>query len=160
MLGPNYKHFLNLFNLNSDIALIKLPSPVNFTKVIQPITLSCKSSNWVGVTAIGNGYMLNKNRAPILQYADKLKTISLFLCVFNYPKVAFRTGIMCAVGLDESSVCMGDSGGPLIDNDSNKLVGITSFGPAHGCDFGLAQAFTRVSAYTKWIEKKTGIKCN
>lgn len=68
-------------------------------------------------------------------------------------------GMMCAgseSGWTDS--CKGDSGGPLIQRDSQgkaNLVGIVSWGD--GCGLPLKYGvYTRVSYYRKWIMKHTG----
>ena len=48
------------------------------------------------------------------------------------------------------STCNGDSGGPII-TQSGVLFGVTSFGPAAGCDTGPA-GFTRVSFFSDFID--------
>lgn len=130
------------------------------TDVIKPVSLGCTSSNNVDAVAIGNGLMHtgDKDLAPILQYAP-LKTISLLRCVIFYPIVAFRKSIICSKGEQKQSICNGDSGGPLIEAKSRNLIGISSFGSAFGCEIGLPQGFTRVSAFLPWIKEVTGVEC-
>lgn len=125
---------------DSDIGLIKLPSPVELTDVIQPVHLGCTSDNNVDAVAIGNGLMHTKDKdlAPILQYAQ-LKTVSLLQCLPFFPIIAFRKSVICVKGLERQSVCNGDSGGPLIEASSKNLIGVTSFGSAFGCELGMPQ---------------------
>lgn len=145
--------------LNSDIGLIKLPTPIEFTDIIKPVSLACTSNNDVDVIAIGNGIMDSKIKelAPILQYVH-LKTVSLTTCVPYFPIIAFRKTVICSKGDGKRSICNGDSGGPLIEATSRNLIGVSSFGSALGC--GTApQGFTRVTEYLKWIEEVTSITC-
>ena len=52
-----------------------------------------------------------------------------------------------------SGACYGDSGGPLISGypKNPRLIGITSFGSAKGCDIGVPTVYTRVSYYWQFI---------
>lgn len=94
----------------------------------------------------------------ILQYTP-LRTLSMFQCWREFPFLILSGNkVVCASGDDQRSVCRGDSGGPLATDDG-KLVGITSFINTEGCEDGLAQGFTRVSSYLKWIKTETGISC-
>ena len=136
--------------------MVKLPTRLRFTTTIQSIDLACEIGNNVDVIAIGNGRMhtTDKIKAPILQYTE-LKTTS---CQDDFPKQASFPGVMCAIGEEKRSVCLGDSGGPLI-NYMNKLVGLTSFGYKSECELGVSSGFTRIPAYIEWIQQKTGIGC-
>lgn len=146
----------------SDIGLIKLTSPIEYTLLIQPITMACSSANRKSyVIAIGNGNTKDPNEkvAPILQYTFKMRVLSMFKCWHEFPFLLFRASVICASGVEQTSTCPGDSGGPLIAADTETLVGITSFVNDEGCQKGLPQGFTRVSAHLKWIKKVTGISC-
>lgn len=70
----------------------------------------------------------------------------------------FRQSVVCAEGEGQRSICEGDSGGPLF-TFNNTLIGITSFGK-ETCEDGSPQVFTRVSEYTKWIKKVSGVECS
>jgi hypothetical protein len=52
-----------------------------------------------------------------------------------------------------AGACYGDSGGPLIANETSKqvLVGLVSFGSAKGCDVRKPAVYTRVAYYNSWI---------
>lgn len=112
------------------------------------------------VIAVGNGVTSSKyeQNVSILQFAP-LRTISMFKCWKEYPNLSMRKGVVCARSNNQTSICHGDSGGPLTTADTGKLVGIASFVSAKGCDYGLPQGFTCVSFYLEWIEKETSITC-
>lgn len=145
---------------NSDIGLIKLPIPVKTSDIIKPVNLRCSSSSGLDVTVIGNGKMHNKDKdiANILQYTQE-KTVSILRCAVISPILIFRTTLLCVKGEEKRSVCNGDSGGPMIVTNDNKLIGVTSLGSAFGCEMGLPQGFTRVSTYLPWIKEMTGVVC-
>lgn len=144
----------------SDIGLIKLPTPVEFTDIIKPVPLACESTSGMDVVAIGNGLTkdTDKTIAPTLQYTQ-LSTITMPECLLTYPILLFRKSVVCARGVQQRSVCRGDSGGPLVTTDTGKLIGISSFVNLMGCEVGNPQGFTRVAAHLDWIKEVTGITC-
>lgn len=97
------------FVLNSDIALIKLPEPVEFSDVIKPISFPCSVSNGMDVIAVGNGFRRDYDRGlpPILQYTE-LKTVSMLSCSWNYPVPFFSHSVICVKGKEHKSVCHGN----------------------------------------------------
>lgn len=150
------------FALNfSDIALIKLPEPVEFSEVIKPIPIACSVSEGMDVLAIGNGHTSDAypGLPPILQYTE-LKTTNLQACLRSFPFLFSRKSVLCVVGEEHKSACRGDSGGPLVTlTPDDALVGLTSFGSKKGCELGESQVFTRVSSFTKWIKEVSGVEC-
>lgn len=146
------------FSFYSDIALIKLPQPVEFSDVIKPVQIACSSSNNMDAVAIGNGLMHDSDKtiASTLQYTS-LKTVSMLKCLPSFPFLLFRKNVICVKGDEKRSACRGDSGGPLIAADSRALIGLTSFGSAMGCENGAPQGFTRLSSHLPWIKQVTGI---
>jgi secreted trypsin-like serine protease len=64
---------------------------------------------------------------------------------------------ICAMSRDtRTDSCRGDSGGPLIRDIGSKwfLFGIVSYGDAVCASSKAAGVYTRVSAYTTWIQQK------
>lgn len=88
----NFKHC-------SDIALIKLPSAVEFNEYIKSIPLACPERFLLGspVVAVGNGITNTHRIAPILQYA--------FLRISGE-----QDNVIFAEGLSKESTKSGDSG--------------------------------------------------
>jgi len=54
-----------------------------------------------------------------------------------------------------AGACNGDSGGPLLANESTKptLIGLVSYGSAKGCDVKKPTVYTRVAYYKPWIDR-------
>ncbi|KAG2463811.1 MCT1A protease, partial [Polypterus senegalus] len=62
-----------------------------------------------------------------------------------------------ARGTGRRGVCRGDSGGPLICNGVNIVVGVASYIRPGNCDDpGRNDVYTKVSAYSQWINQTMG----
>ncbi|XP_051533716.1 enteropeptidase-like [Myxocyprinus asiaticus] len=140
----------------SDIALIHLQTPANFTNYIQPICLpdsgeqfgvgrKCFIAGWGKLAEDGSV-------ANVLQQAV-LPLLNNTQCQKWLPEYNITERMVCA-GYAEGGVdsCQGDSGGPLMceEDDHWVLVGVTSFGK--GC--GQPQrpgVYTRVSQFVDWV---------
>lgn len=107
---------------------------MEFTPHIQPVRLptECELAENISVIIMGNGKtQIESSVSPQLQHA-LLTTIPFEICHKAYPFVLSHKLIICAidqenVGRFMSSVCLGDSGSPLVKADGT-LIGVTSFG--------------------------------
>ncbi|XP_047486669.1 chymotrypsin BII-like [Penaeus chinensis] len=145
----------NSHSLTNDLALIKLPSPVQFNDFIGAVKLP-SSDVAVGTTVTPTGWgrpsdsaggisdILRQVDVPIMDTAD---------CSAVYGHLG--NGIVCIDAAGGKGTCNGDSGGPL--NLNGVTYGITSFGSSAGCEVGYPDAFSRVFFYLDWIETNTGI---
>ncbi|KAH8270429.1 hypothetical protein KR018_009955 [Drosophila ironensis] len=141
----------------NDIALVKLPRDIAFTARIQPASLPThhRHDQFAGMSVVASGWgaMVEMTNSDSMQYTE-LKVISNAECAQEYDVVS--AGVICAKGLKDETVCTGDSGGPLVLKDTQTVVGITSFGPADGCETNIPGGFTRVTHYLDWIDSKVG----
>ncbi|XP_047486377.1 chymotrypsin BII-like [Penaeus chinensis] len=143
------------FSLANDIALVRLPTPVDFTESIAPVKLPSSDIS-VGTTATPTGWG---------RPADSADGISNVLRQVDVPVMASEDcdkvygiigkGQVCVDTTGGQGTCHGDSGGPL--NLNGMTYGVTSFGSSVGCEAGEPDAFTRVFYYLDWIEEKTGV---
>merc|ERR1711957_625516 len=112
------------------------------------------------VIAMGFGYTTNNgNGNP----SNKLLEVTVSTMSNNDCKNKYGSGItnrmVCAEGGNQKDSCSGDSGGPLISENSNsvKLVGITSWGGQKCADKKAPGVYARVS---ERYSKITDIICN
>lgn len=146
-------------NLANDIGLIKLPNPVKTTKYLSPAKLPHKNSEvreGDEVVTSGWGMMGNtKNKPRYLQYTNGS------IITHDQCKKTFGSNLMpdiiCMKSKENTGVCGGDSGGPLILNKTGEVIGITSFMHGSGCEQGHPFAYTKISKYIDWISNHTGL---
>jgi secreted trypsin-like serine protease len=150
---------------DDDIAIIKLSSPIHFTETIQPIDISekgemtkdgrnCTIAGWgdvIGGTTPNKLQHLNVTIRSEKTCKEKLARI----IGLNYDHRRY----LCAGSTSEdmTGVCGGDSGSPLVCKSNNKWTayGVVSSGEKTKCGDGTKPAvYTRISAYTDWIEKQ------
>jgi secreted trypsin-like serine protease len=139
-----------------DIALIELETPLEFTDYFRPVCLynqkdapNLFATGW-GLTNFG--FLLRESHCLL---EAEMKQVPHDQCPFNYGIIA-SDYVMCAGG--KSSICFGDSGGPLTTLDDGHVyqVGVTSFTNLN-CQIIEEKpgAFERVIAHTEWIKQKT-----
>jgi len=153
-----------------DIALLKLKSEATLTDTVKtvclpdlgdfgdsssfPAGMECVLTGW-GTTPgehhpsdiYGQPYKLRMANLPLVDDASCEK---IYLEGADFE---IQETMQCAGGSGKTS-CVGDSGSPLVcqKGDQWYQVGVVSFGPSP-CDAEIPAVYTRVAAYTDWIEE-------
>ncbi|XP_053311182.1 plasma kallikrein isoform X2 [Spea bombifrons] len=155
IIHPSY----NGAETGSDIALLKLKTPISYDDDLQAICLPSKqkaltlpNSCWI----TGWGYTEeNGNPEDVLQKAE-VPMLANEECQTKYSPQKINHKVLCA-GYKQGKIdaCKGDSGGPLACQIDKTwyLIGITSWG--EGCArAGKPGVYTRVAEYTDWIHEQ------
>lgn len=160
---PQYNS--NARNQLNDIALLRLSQTVTTAVHIQPICLPSSANlrnqpfSGTDMDVAGWGKTENEASSPIKLKA-KVRVWDLDTCRSTYTKQNIRldTSQMCAGGEDGVDSCRGDSGGPLMVQQSISrrniffLMGVVSFGPTPCGLSGWPGVYTRVGAHIDWIQ--------
>ncbi|XP_074836603.1 trypsin-like [Carettochelys insculpta] len=146
---PNY----NPVSKDNDIMLVKLFTPVNFNKNVQPLDLptncptaqeECTVSGW-GTTSSP------KMSFPSVLHCVNISVFSQEECRRIYQQ-QFSENMLCA-GVQQGGLdsCQGDSGGPLVC--SGKLQGVVSWGPQVCAQPNKPGVYVKVCNYIDWIQE-------
>lgn len=157
---PHY----NPGNFHNDIALLKLASASQYTPLdlAKPSVVSALSQGTSdeALEALGWGSTLQSGygMSETLQSVT-LDYVSSNYCASQWSNLSNRqicAGEMNPRGEVQDS-CRGDSGGPLIYDNGDKmwLVGITSYGHETCATNGVPAVYTRVDSYLEWLEGTT-----
>ena len=156
-IHPQY----NSISLINDIAVLRVNTFFIFNKYVQPACLPGPEPQFNDeVIIIGWGA-----ETPGGANSKTLKQASTDVvdgCDLWIPQVDRSKQICVADAFDGSSICGGDSGGPLLNQYQGQYIvsGIASFVIAGECDTKDSQStpnvFTRVAAYKDWIKNITG----
>merc|ERR1712018_687490 len=152
--------------LSNDVALIELPSPIDFNDYIAPSCMpSAGDTADVGELVTCTGWGKPSDSAggisPVLRMVEDRPIISNSDCNAVYGIVG--DGVVCIDTTGGKGTCNGDSGGPLNmkgAGDKWKQVGVVSFGASAGCEVGYPAGFTRTEYYLDWVCSETnGVGC-
>lgn len=126
--------FLIQYSKYFSSALIHLPQRVKYSQCIKPVRLptTCKSTDNLQAVIMGNGKNDTQfSLSPQLNFAF-LKVLPKQMC---FPQITrgpifdfISKFLICAEHNVKEAVSFGDSGSPLVENDSNgTLIGIATF---------------------------------
>ncbi|XP_059481753.1 brachyurin-like isoform X2 [Neocloeon triangulifer] len=158
-------HGYNDQNLQNDIALLRLNSPINITgpfiNTIRLPKVSDGSRTFVNTNGVVSGWGKTSDAGTVtvqLNYVT-IPVISNVNCSAVYGAEYIKPTMMCVSGANNKGICSGDSGGPLVVKESDgqwSQIGIVSFS-AYSCH-NYPQGFTRVTSFMGWISNHTGIQ--
>lgn len=159
-------------NLQNDIALLFLETPVEITSHINVICLPPPgtqiSSNKCFVTGWGQNNDMNQNQHSRILKKMRLSTVDKQECENDLKKTklgkkfSLHKSFMCAGGKTHEDACYGDGGGPLVcqipeENNRYQQVGIVSWGLGCGVK-GVPGVYTDVAQLRYWIDRLMNIK--
>lgn len=148
----------------NDIGLIKLKSPIKYTREIQPICLpQVEHENFDKLIVAGwgrireGGSLSTKPKMVVVPQLPESKCFSVF-------GQFMTSNNLCAGGQNQQDACQGDSGGPLVAKSATgnfAVIGVTSFGIGCGRT-GIPGAYTKVTNYLDWIRSHSmdGQECS
>lgn len=149
---------------DSDIALVKLDSSVEFSDYVRPVALGDPDfvqaeffskpdvhgvvSGWGKTETAGHSKVLQEIRVPIkkavvCKASTELEVTENMFCA-GYSK-----------GQTHRDTCEGDSGSPFVTENGGKfyVVGIVSFGEQSCLSKGKYGFYAKVHKFTPWIKK-------
>ncbi|KAH8265236.1 hypothetical protein KR038_001882 [Drosophila bunnanda] len=152
-------------NQVNDIALLRLGQQIEYTDFVRPICLpldaNLQAATFDGITmdVAGWGKTEQQSASP-LKLKAAVEGFRLDECqsVYSGQQILLEETQMCAGGKEGVDSCRGDSGGPLIGLDTNKvntyyfLAGVVSFGPTPCGLAGWPGVYTLVGKYVDWIQ--------
>jgi len=149
----------NYANLDNDIALLRLASPLTYTDQVQPICLASQPAV-DGSTCTITGWGDTEDSSDPSNLPLQVATVPIIAqntCDNYYSSLT--NNMVCAGYIQTGGVdtCQGDSGGPMIcpspSGNNFELQGLTSWGV--GCaDAGNPGVYARVYNYLDWIANK------
>ncbi|EDW43368.1 GM23546 [Drosophila sechellia] len=157
LINKRYVHekFSNTSDFDSDIALVRLQTPVRYTREIGPICVPrdpiplhksrLEIAGWGATTHGIFSQVLLRN--TVFEYKYNCQNMMPF---FRYESQ------ICAVGRNGEDPCKGDSGGPLMITLNIQyqmhvfLAGIISYGSGN-CGDNLPGVYTKTGAFFSWI---------
>ncbi|RLN50223.1 hypothetical protein BBJ29_010063, partial [Phytophthora kernoviae] len=136
--------------LSNDFMILELQKPTLFT----PVTLAAADdSDYVAgedATVLGWGYTTNNG-----PFSYELNSVDVPLWNDQNCTQQLNTdpSMLCAGGVLNKDVCVGDGGSPLIISSSKKdiLLGLNSWGPKN-CGTEVPSVYSRVSNARAWID--------
>lgn len=164
----SHPYFDEKRNLNFDISVISIPSPLTFNAAISAVRLPSTAQTYADflnrqsiVSGWGNTGPTNRAAERLLRWVQ-MKVIGNRECQKTFGVGAVVDHVICTLGLyspTNQGICGGDSGGPLIMMEGNVAtqIGIVSFAAKSGCNSGYPSGFTRTSHFTSWVSSQTGI---
>ncbi|CAK8684129.1 unnamed protein product [Clavelina lepadiformis] len=153
-------------SIDNDIAVLKLSSPIKFSKYIRPACLPDQGENVAsGSTAVVSGWgatkrgvylpdlVLQKVEVVVIEHDECNDWLKPYFTAYGH--AGLTSNMFCAGYKNgQKDACQGDSGGPLIFSRNNRqvLVGIVSWG------YGCAQTdrpgvYTQVAGKVDWINE-------
>lgn len=107
-----------------------MPRKLEFSEYIQPVKLptTCNAPELAEGIAVGNGAIGDYSGISKQLHYAILTTDPMKVCRKVYPFLYWRKSVICASnGLQQQSICRGDSGGPLISRQNRTLIGVSCF---------------------------------
>ena len=164
-------------SMDSDIALIELDTPIEYTDTIKPICIEHFSYNtkvlfdkiqhgmtFGKVASCGQDYrrrfspLIMEVVLPLVEQQECQAKFDELVSLVNL-NMTLTPKMLCAGSGRRRSgdTCRGDGGAALVMTDSERWiqVGMSSFG--FGCDRGYYGVYTNVGQFFDWIKYQTNI---
>nr|AFM77775.1 chymotrypsin-like serine protease 16 [Ostrinia nubilalis] len=156
-----HEHYVSQI-IKNDIGVLITSSPVVFTNLVQPITVSYDYAG-AGIQSRAAGWGRIRAGGPISAQLLELTvtTISGDQCVRDVAQASVDFNVaappvephveLCIIHSPNHGMCNGDSGSALVRLDRGTQIGIVSWGFPGAR--GAPDMFVRVSAFQEWVAR-------
>lgn len=153
------------FPETEDVGIIVLAEPVTFTTqfavLAAPGSLDYLATNQrrgAPPTVTFSGYGVSDIRPAQESFRERLMATGFIINVRNTNTAGFNVEVSTNVGAGRGGTCFGDSGGPILWDDTDTVIAVNSFvinGNCAGTGFGYR---VDTQAVYDWIAEVTGVR--
>ncbi|XP_045602198.1 brachyurin-like [Procambarus clarkii] len=150
------------YSLDNDLALIKLPKPLNVTTQVRPVLLPLRNSlgssvNGLALSVAGWGRTEEGVLSNDLRKLDDRVGMDPGSCRLVFGPI-ITAHHFCTTSPNVKHICMGDSGGPVMAGNGSQRVlqGVVSFVATANCTGTYPDGHTAVVYFLNWIQNVTG----
>ncbi|CAH2090045.1 unnamed protein product [Euphydryas editha] len=151
IIHPNYTRS----TIKNDIGFLITLSKVQLTNAISLVTLTyrfieaglrTKVTGWGRTRSGAVSQVLLQLNASVVEGSECVARLAERVSIPVNPEIE-----ICTYTFERTGTCNGDSGGPLMDAQTDEQIGVVSWGLP--CARNVPDMFARISAYRDWIVK-------
>jgi len=112
---------------NKDVGLVILDDPIVLDEYAALADVNNVSELPVGTEITYSGYGVSGEKPSVLSYRERLMATGFIVSTHNTNSAGFNIQLSTNPGDGRGGSCFGDSGGPILYDSTNVVLGVNSF---------------------------------
>ena len=112
---------------NKDVGLVILDEPIVLDQYASLAAAGTVDSLPVGTEITYSGYGVSGEKPSVVSFRERLMATGFIVSTHNSNTAGFNVQLSTNPGKGRGGACFGDSGGPIIYDDTDVILGVNSF---------------------------------
>jgi hypothetical protein len=112
---------------NKDVGLVILDDPIVLDEYAALADVNNVSELPVGTEITYSGYGVSGEKPRVISFRERLMATGFIVSTHNTNSAGFNIQLSTNPGAGRGGSCFGDSGGPILYDDTNVVLGVNSF---------------------------------
>jgi hypothetical protein len=127
LLEYGYAGAVYLHGNNKDIGMLILDSPIVLDQYASIAAAGSVDQLPVGTEITYSGYGVSGEKPTVTSYRERLMATGFIVNTHNANTAGFNIQLSTNPGAGRGGACFGDSGGPILYDSTNVILGVNSF---------------------------------
>ena len=112
---------------NADVGLVILDSPIYLDQYASLAAEGTVDNLPVGTEVTVTGYGVSGEKPSVISYRERLMATAFIVSTHNANSAGFNIQLSTNPGNGRGGTCFGDSGGPILYDSTDIILGVNSF---------------------------------
>jgi secreted trypsin-like serine protease len=112
---------------NRDVGMLILDDPIVLDEYASIAAAGTVDQLPVGTEITYSGYGVSGEKPVVVSYRERLMATGFIVSTHNANTAGFNIQLSTNPGADRGGSCFGDSGGPILYDDTDVILGVNSF---------------------------------